>query len=167
MISSSKQRQLALGTLLLSCIVLSVESQLAGKLTQNPCVNKATCHECIQTLDCAWCSEPNHGDKPRCFLEYTNNFCDAQYIHNPKTIQEIMMIRELSRGGGSAAGMAGGQMSAGGSYYYNSSQSSSYSGSYSSSSSSSASGSSASAGSYGEIVQISPQRVNLKLRISK
>uniref|UniRef100_A0A1I8PZ80 Integrin beta n=1 Tax=Stomoxys calcitrans TaxID=35570 RepID=A0A1I8PZ80_STOCA len=168
MISSKLRLQtLALATFLLLCFVLAAESQLAGKLTQNACVNKATCHECIQTLECAWCSDPNHGDKPRCFSEYMNNFCSAQYIQNPKTIQEILVSQELSRASGGAAMMGGGQMSSGGSYYYNSSYSSSMSGSFSSSSSASAHGSSASASSYGEIVQISPQRVNLKLRMNE
>ncbi|XP_073833072.1 position-specific antigen beta subunit myospheroid isoform X2 [Musca autumnalis] len=162
---TSKQRLPLLAFIVLSCFILKAECQLAGKLTQNPCVNKATCHECIQTLDCAWCSEPNHGDKPRCFLEYTNNFCDPQYIQNPKTVQEILWMRELSRGGSAAAG---GQMSAGGSYYANYSSSGSYSESHSSSSSSSGSyGAAGSASSAGEIVQISPQRVSLKLRINE
>lgn len=164
---TSKLRLPLLAFIVLSCCILKAESQLAGKLLQNPCVNKATCHECIQTSECAWCSDPKHGDKPRCFLEYTNNFCNPMYIQNPKTVQEILMMRELSRGGGASAA-AGGQMSAEGSYYYNASSSSSYSGSYSASSSSSgAYGASGSASSAGEIVQISPQRVNLKLRISK
>jgi protocadherin alpha len=25
---------------------------------QDPCAPKTTCHECIQTPTCAWCSEP-------------------------------------------------------------------------------------------------------------
>uniref|UniRef100_A0A1I8PFU3 Integrin beta n=1 Tax=Stomoxys calcitrans TaxID=35570 RepID=A0A1I8PFU3_STOCA len=158
---SSKQhlQTLALAIFVLSCFVFAAESQSTGKLSQNACVNKATCHECIQTLECAWCSDPKLGDKPRCFSEYMNNFCSAQYTQNPKTQQEILVNKVLSRASGRAA-MGGGQMSAGSSYYYNSS--------YSSSSSAGASGSSAAASSYAEeIIQISPQRVNLKLRMNE
>lgn len=42
----------------ISCWFLGVWSQQAEKLTQDPCVLKQTCHECIQTPTCAWCAQP-------------------------------------------------------------------------------------------------------------
>lgn len=141
--------------------------QLAAKLIQNPCVNKRTCHECIQTQSCAWCMQPDHGDKPRCFQHSYSNICPEEYIWNPDTEQKFLLNRELTRadqqimGGG-----AGGQMSYGSSYMSNSSYSSSMKSSYSSSYSASSSARGFSGASSREIVQISPQRVGLKLRIS-
>lgn len=167
MISSSKRLHvLALLACIVTCLVFTVEAQLAGKLVQNPCVNKRTCHECIQTQSCAWCMQPDHGDKPRCFQHSYSNFCPEQFIWNPDTVQSFTINRELTRAS-YAAGGAGGQMSYGSSYYANSSYSSSSSGSYSGAYG--ASGAAGSAGSFSgsNIVQISPQRVSLKLRISK
>lgn len=165
MISSNK-RLLTLALLVFTCFVFSVEAQLAGKLIQNPCVNKRTCHECIQTQSCAWCMQPDHGDKPRCFQHSYSNVCPEQYVWNPDTVQSFTINRELTRAG-YAAGQAGGQMAYGSSYYANSSYSSSSSGSVSGAYG--ASGASGAAGGFNsnEIVQISPQRVSLKLRISK
>ncbi|XP_037934909.1 integrin beta-PS-like isoform X1 [Teleopsis dalmanni] len=166
----SKQRFLAEVVLLFiacSC-VFSVEAQLADK-TQNPCVNKRTCHECIQTQSCAWCMQPDHGDKPRCFDHSYSNICPEQYIWYPKTEEQFIINRELTRGG--AARAAGGQMMYGGSYAANSSYSSSSSGSYGAAygggASGFAAGSASSAAAGSDIVQISPQRVSLKLRINE
>ncbi|XP_037807558.1 integrin beta-PS isoform X1 [Lucilia sericata] len=168
MITSSTKRlyTLALLAFVFTCCVFSVEAQLAGKLIQNPCVNKRTCHECIQTQSCAWCMQPDHGDKPRCFQHSYSNVCPEEFIWNPDTVQSFTINRELTRAG-YAAGAAGGQMSYGGSYYANSSYSSSSSGSYSGSYG--ASGAAGAAGSFSgsDIVQISPQRVSLKLRINE
>lgn len=166
--NSSTQRLCALALLafVFTCFVFTVEAQLAGKLIQNPCVNKRTCHECIQTQSCAWCMQPDHGDKPRCFQHSYSNVCPEEYIWNPDTVQMFTMNRELTRAGYAAAA-GGGQMSYGSSYYANSSYSSSSSGSYSGSYGASGSASSAGSFSGSDIVQISPQRVSLKLRISK
>lgn len=161
-------------TLIISLLVVMLTlvssadgQQLAAKLIQNPCVNKRTCHECIQTQSCAWCMQPDHGDKPRCFQHSYSNICPEEYIWNPDTEQKFLLNRELTRadqqimGGG-----AGGQMSYGSSYMSNSSYSSSMKSSYSSSYSASSSARGFSGASSREIVQISPQRVGLKLRIS-
>ncbi|KAI9588865.1 integrin beta-PS isoform X2 [Glossina fuscipes] len=152
---------------LATCYVLSTEAQLAAKLIQNPCVNKGNCHECIQTQSCAWCMRPDHGDKPRCFQHSYSNICPEEYIWNPDTEQKFIINRELTRAG-QMSSFGGGQMSYGGSYYANSSYSSSASGSYSGSYGAAGSaGAYGSASSSGEIVQISPQRVGLKLRINQ
>lgn len=35
---------------------------------QNPCTNKQTCGDCIQTKGCSWCFEPDFNtNKSRCF----------------------------------------------------------------------------------------------------
>ncbi|XP_046391367.1 integrin beta-PS isoform X2 [Ischnura elegans] len=55
------------------------------KLTsQNPCTSKQTCHECIQTPTCAWCSEPGDRITQRCFQpNQLSKQCAAEYIYNP------------------------------------------------------------------------------------
>ena len=165
----SRLLMLALFVFIACSSFIQVESQLAGKLIQNPCVNKRSCHDCIQTASCAWCMQPDHGDKPRCFQHSYSNICPEEYIWNPDTqltyLQNYNLTRTTKK---SAGGAAGGQLSSGGAYEagssYSGSSSSSASGYYGSSSSSSSSGYAAS---FGNIVQIRPQRVGLKLRISK
>lgn len=167
-LSATKRLVALLFTTIFACSsILSIEAQLAGKLIQDPCVNKASCHECIQTQNCAWCMQPDLGDLPRCFKNTIQNYCKEEFTWNPHTEQKFTINRELTRGGNASA-------AAGYGYGYSGSyeSGSSYSSSSSSSSSSYAGayGSAASAGaaaSSGEIVQISPQRVSLKLRISK
>ncbi|KAH8416731.1 hypothetical protein KR222_000277 [Zaprionus bogoriensis] len=167
--------------------------QPPAKLEQNPCMNKPTCRSCIQTQNCGWCMKPDYGDRSRCFLHTPNSdVCPEEFIWNPDTSERILINKDLTLAGGGAAWAAGGgggqfgsqqisgQSSASGSYGASSS-SASY-GSSSISGSSSSSGFSASSGSQsasgfaamgaaaaagGEIVQIKPQRVNLKLRINE
>lgn len=138
----------------------------SDKIThQNPCVSKTTCHDCIQTQNCAWCLQPDFGDRPRCFQPdlKTNFGCPEEYTFNPDNEQTFIDQRSLTRGGSMSAGgsmVSGGSMSGGSS----GGSSMSESGSMSAGGSSSGSGSSSASGS---IVQISPQRVGLKLRISE
>lgn len=118
---------------------------------QNPCGSKTSCHECIQTRKCSWCLAPEFGDRARCFLsELTSTAtCAEEYVFNPDNTESIPpeYNKELSRAEG---GSMSGSGSSGGSGHFGSS------------------GSSGSSGSYGEsIVQIAPQRVDLKLRMSK
>lgn len=156
---------LSLALVFLTWATPTVGQQLAAKLVQNPCVNKRTCHECIQTQSCAWCMQPDHGDKPRCFQHSYSNICPEEYIWNPDTEQKFVLNRELTRAE-SIGGGFGGQMSYGSSYMSNSSYSSSMKSAYSSSYSASSSSRGYAGASSREIVQISPQRVGLKLRIS-
>lgn len=152
----------------------------AEKLTsQNPCASKASCSECIQTKTCAWCLQPqvDFGDSPRCFQPSydATSVCPEEFSYNPDSQLTQVTNKELSRskrmdffaaGGGAAAAGHEGESAAG---FHQQSHSSS-SGSYSSSSYDSASGHSSSSMSWRseqEIVQIKPQRVNLKLRVSK
>lgn len=161
----------------------TVESQFPEKLTQNPCVSKTTCHDCIQTKNCAWCMQPDFGDKPRCFQPSLTAFtggCPEEYTWNPDYEFSMYEHEQLTRAKGAAA-IGGGSAASGGSISASSSSGSSYSehneasgGSYSHYGSSGGgsrySGSSSSFGSSsasGKIVQIYPQRVGLKLRISK
>lgn len=146
-------------------------SQLSDKLNvQNSCVSKTTCRECIQTKNCAWCLQADFGDKPRCFQPSLTPFagsCLEEYTWNPDNEQHMIWMRELTR-----AGSSSGSASAAGSYGESFSSSSGSSSSSSSSHSFGGSSSSGSGGAWGasgqeKIVQISPQRVGLKLRISK
>ncbi|XP_050330333.1 integrin beta-PS-like isoform X1 [Bactrocera neohumeralis] len=164
---STTKRLVALlfATLFACSSIFSVEAQLAGKLIQDPCVNKASCHDCIQTQNCAWCMEPDFIDLPRCFKNSLQNYCKEEYTWNPFTEQKFTINRELTRGGNASAA-AGYGYGYGGSYeasssYSSSSSSSSYAGAYGGAAAAGASASS------GEIVQISPQRVSLKLRINQ
>ncbi|XP_030569607.1 integrin beta-PS isoform X1 [Drosophila novamexicana] len=162
--------------------------QSPAKLEQNPCVNKVTCHECIQTQNCGWCMKPDYGDRPRCFLHTPKaEVCPEQFIWNPDTSERILINKDLTLASGGAA-WAGGQYVSGGSYQSSAHGQSSSSGSYGASGSSSSYGASSSSGSSsgfssssgaagsaavggaaaaGEIVQIKPQRVSLKLRINE
>lgn len=163
------------------CFLLSlflVNGQLAEKLSsQNPCVSKATCHDCIQTKSCAWCLQPqaDYGDLPRCFQPsygVGDSRCPEEYTYNPDNEMIPLLNMELTRRVSGAAAEGGGAMAGGysasgysssGSSYQASSSSSSHYGSSSSSGSTYGFGAAASGG----IVQISPQRVKLKLRISE
>lgn len=152
----------------------TAESQFPEKLTQNPCVSKTTCHDCIQTKSCAWCMQPDFGDKPRCFQPSLTAFtggCPEEYTWNPDYEFSMYEHEQLTiargaavTGGGSAvSGVSISESSSSGSSYrehieQSAGGSSHYSGSGASFGSSSASG---------KIVQMYPQRVGLKLRISK
>ncbi|XP_023167612.1 integrin beta-PS isoform X1 [Drosophila hydei] len=171
-------------------LTAAAAQQSPAKLEQNPCVNKVTCHECIQTQNCGWCMKPDYGDRPRCFLHTPKaEICPEEYIWNPDTSERILINKDLTLASGGAA-WAGGQYVSGAGYESSAHGQSSSSGSYSASSSSSSYGSSSSSGSSsgysaasssggygaatasgaaaaGEIVQIKPQRVSLKLRINE
>lgn len=171
---------------LLSLMVLAnvAQSQFPEKLIQNPCVSKTTCRDCIQTKSCAWCLQPDFGDKPRCFQPSLSSFaggCAEEYTWNPDHEEHLLVREELTRAGSAAASGGAQQSIAGGSYEASSSrqsysgssfESSQYSKQRETSASSSRKGYSQNTqyGSYsesGKIVQIYPQRVALKLRISK
>lgn len=185
-IEAISRRNMYLCVALLLVVVSAnfVQSQFAEKLIQNPCVSKQNCHECIQAKSCAWCLQPDFGDKPRCFqpsLSPLTGGCPEEYTYNPDNVETLVKKVQLTRGGNAAAISGGsGQSSAGG--YYSSSQNESYSrNDYSQENwdvqrqqrinqNSRKSGHRVDYGSYdesGKIVQIYPQRVQLKLRISK
>lgn len=151
-------------------ILIVAEAQIADKYTQNPCPNKRSCSECIQTQGCEWCMMPNFNDKPRCFLPSSSphGFCPPEFVYSPNNSMTIIQNFELSQAGSKSRE---GQMAYGGSYEAGSSYSSSGSSYQSSQSGSSASMSgSSSASSQGaskSIVQISPQKIDLKLRMNQ
>ncbi|KAJ8936075.1 hypothetical protein NQ314_012510 [Rhamnusium bicolor] len=155
--------------ILSNCLILSVIStiviaQIPQRFTsQNPCTSKGKCHECIQTPSCAWCYDPEYGDSARCFQPSSssdaNAQCDEKYILNPDNVLSIIQALALSKAESRIG--SGGTLEQGyeGSYYNNESWSAS--GSFSGGAGGSA------AGGYGggrHIVQVSPQRLNLKLR---
>lgn len=167
---------------LLVVITSNLVKSASYESTSSSCASKLNCHECIQTKSCSWCLQPDYGDKPRCFQpshDKSINNCAEEYTWDPDNEQRLVIAEELTRGGIAQSG--GGQsMAAGGSYEASSSKGS-YSSSGSSyesynkqtqssaSQSSKKSGVQTSYGSYsssGRIIQIYPQRVNLKLRIS-
>lgn len=173
----SKGAAALLLALFLTLTVVSAAGPKAEKLTsQNPCANKASCGECIQTKTCAWCLQPQTNiSDARCFqpsYDHTGS-CPEEFTYNPDSQLTHLKNLELSRSKRmdmdmqADAAIAGEGSSASG---YQQSAKSSYSSSYSSYSNSSGTHTSSSSTSWrreGEIVQIKPQRVNLKLRVSK
>ncbi|XP_046678492.1 LOW QUALITY PROTEIN: integrin beta-PS-like [Homalodisca vitripennis] len=134
--------------LTLSVVCVSVYSQQTEKGTQNPCTVKQTCHDCIQTPTCAWCAQPTgFEDHNRCYQPSGNPRveCNASYIVDPSNEFRTIVQRKLSKGKYSAS-----------EYYANSTYTAT-----------SPSPSSSSSSSHHEAVQISPQRVSLKLRINE
>ncbi|KAK4876398.1 hypothetical protein RN001_012820 [Aquatica leii] len=50
------------------------------------CASKPTCHECIEIAGCAWCSQEDMFDSPRCFhpnfnLPYISDVCNEEYVY--------------------------------------------------------------------------------------
>lgn len=55
---------------------------------ENHCKSIKNCYECIQKKSCAWCTEPDIGDKPKCFQPAMNTSadheCPIEYTWNPQ-----------------------------------------------------------------------------------
>uniref|UniRef100_A0A336M8L1 Integrin beta n=2 Tax=Culicoides sonorensis TaxID=179676 RepID=A0A336M8L1_CULSO len=161
------KRTLSIAILLL--LLNLVASQIFDpNVLQNPCISQNTCRDCIQTKGCAWCLQPPSdqfsNDQPRCFQPSLSDYdrCPEEFTWNPDNEQRIVIERALSRS--SAAGISGGGYEEGAYVEEGYSGSSSYQGHYHEEHGAS--------GSYGasghrHIVQISPQRMNLKLRINE
>lgn len=117
--------------------------------SQSSCASKETCSSCIQTPKCAWCAQDDFGDRPRCFQPDLKpaTSCDEAFVVDPGNEMALLSSNALSRGSG---------------MYSESSHQSEHS---SSSRGSSSKGGSSSAS--GGVVQISPQHVKLKLRVSE
>lgn len=148
---------------------------------QRPCNGKKTCHECIQTKGCAWCAQPDFGE--RCFQNNTSpvtGSCAEPFVFSPINEQQITRALELTRRVDTYESNGGGGQYEEGQY-----QESSNKGHYSksgfeqesyrqtghieASNSHRQTSQNVNYGSYeesGKIVQIYPQRVGLKLRIS-
>ncbi|XP_058826948.1 integrin beta-PS isoform X2 [Topomyia yanbarensis] len=145
----------------LCCVTLG-SAQTSSQLT---CPGKTTCRECIQTSNCRWCTQANFS-KPRCH-GHDIGYCPEEYTVDPSNEAITLIARELSKPSKGGVAVAGGgagyeaEMSASSSSHWSSSSSSSShsSSSHSSSGSMSASGQ--------NIVQIYPQRVQLKLRLNE
>ncbi|XP_021913854.1 integrin beta-PS isoform X1 [Zootermopsis nevadensis] len=115
-------------------------------ISQDPCAPKTTCHECIQTPTCAWCSEPwdmtdrQYLERKRCFLPSINvdqHFqCSAAFIVNPSNNYTLLQYNALTNASASRKTSL--------SSYNRTTSSHSH-----------------------EAVQIYPQRVSLKLRINE
>ncbi|XP_055388340.1 integrin beta-PS isoform X2 [Condylostylus longicornis] len=132
------------------------------KYTHNPCISKSSCRECIRTKSCAWCMKEDFGDSPRCFEPSVPSYrqCPEEFIVNPDNEEKILFGRNLTR----AKKMITAQSDEG--YFSGAGYQESYS--YSSSSGSSSYGqNSYSYSQTRRIVQISPQRVSLKMRVNE
>ncbi|XP_063930919.1 integrin beta-PS isoform X2 [Zophobas morio] len=141
--------------------VLAVaKSQILQQFTQNPCVSRSTCHECIATPTCAWCYDTvNINTTKRCFQPSYPlpplDQCDPSKIYNPDN--EMIMIANAALSMRQESGSEGGTIVSG--YEGSSSSSGSFSGSQS--------GSGYGGGAWeggGGITQVRPQRIKLKLR---
>jgi len=157
-----------LAVLVLTSCITTIHSQFGSdkaSLQQNPCVSKTNCGSCIQTPKCAWCMQPDFGERPRCFQPDLRPTvpCPEEFTVDPGNEQEMIRAYALSRNGEI---LSGGEMASGGSVSGHESGQHSESGGFSESGGSKASGGMAGSSGAGA-VQISPQHVNLKLRISK
>ncbi|XP_049867319.1 integrin beta-PS [Pectinophora gossypiella] len=126
-------------------------------LAQNPCSSKVTCSDCIRTPSCAWCFAADFNG-PRCFNPAMEGQdvvgkCDEAYIFNPDSRRSIdpLYNRELSRAK-SRMGIS----------YEESSSSSA--GSYGAGA---YGGGGGAAGAGDNLVQIKPQKVQMKLRMNE
>uniref|UniRef100_A0A2M4BWI0 Putative integrin beta subunit n=1 Tax=Anopheles marajoara TaxID=58244 RepID=A0A2M4BWI0_9DIPT len=136
-------------------IVVLLEQATSQSYPVSTCPSKSTCGQCIQTKNCRWCKDPNF-TQPRCHGQI-ENYCAEEFTVDPSNSFTLIQGHALSKASGGAA--AAGMSEAQGSFISQTHQqsSSSSSSSYQSSSSSSA----------GSIVQISPQRVGLQLRLNE
>nr|CAI5868361.1 unnamed protein product [Callosobruchus analis] len=154
-----------------SFLILLIFSTISASFSQvpqaftsaNPCTSKGKCHECIQTPSCAWCNDPNFEDNHRCFQPSTvtsqQKQCPEEYVVNPDNIESTLMNLTLSKAHkagiistGSIVDVAEGSYNQSGSWSMSGSESGSWGG-----------GEWGHAG--GKIVQLAPQRINLKLRV--
>jgi hypothetical protein len=92
------------------------------------CSSKTNCASCIQTSVCAWCTDPNFGESPRCFQpEFkSSKKCPEEHVINPDN--DMLVVENIPLTQKTA---------------------------------------SRSTGENELLTQISPQKVKLKLRISK
>ncbi|XP_050083366.1 integrin beta-PS isoform X1 [Anopheles aquasalis] len=140
-------------------MVVLLEQAASESYPVSTCPGKSTCGQCIQTKNCRWCKDPNF-TQPRCHGQI-ENYCAEEFTVDPSNSFTLIQGHALSKASGGAA--AAGTSESQGSFYSQShQQSSSSSSSFSQQSSSSSSSSSA-----GSIVQISPQRVGLQLRLNE
>lgn len=120
---TTTKKLLRASSMLVLLIVLRTKANEISEKSgaQDLCKSIEKCHQCIRMKSCAWCLQPDFGDKPRCF-QSARKSCHKNYIWNPKNEQEILANKILHQSNSSSSG---------------------------------------------SITQISPQRVELKLRISK
>ncbi|XP_014230256.1 integrin beta-PS [Trichogramma pretiosum] len=85
----------------MTIITLALQSASEKTTGSNACINKQTCHDCIQTPSCAWCSMPGFGNK-RCFLPHVNAKisaeCPDDYTINPDNEYIKIRYKDLTKG---------------------------------------------------------------------
>jgi len=130
-------RAMFLFVLLVPLVLAEVDKK---HVSQDPCAPKTTCHECIRTPTCVWCSEPwnmtdrQYLERKRCFLPSISvDQCNAAYIVNLSNDYKLIQAKALTN---ASVNRQTSQSS------YNRSTSH-------------------------EAVQIYPQRVSLKLRVNE
>ncbi|XP_069683530.1 integrin beta-PS isoform X2 [Periplaneta americana] len=74
--------------------------------SQDPCASKTTCHDCIRTPTCAWCSEPwdltdrRYLERKRCFLPTaisSHSFqCQREFMVNPSNDYRLLEKKALT-----------------------------------------------------------------------
>lgn len=180
-VESISRQNMYLCALVLLVIISAnlVQSEFFNNVIQ--CSGKKTCSECIQTRGCAWCAQPDFNN--RCFQNNTSPLtgsCQEPYIFSPSNDLKIIQAQELTRRVESIGGGGGGgyeedlyqQHQSKGSHYHGGyeqelhtqSKQTQYSGSHRQVSESVKYGYHEESG---RIVQIYPQVVDLKLRLSK
>lgn len=140
------------------CLVLT-SIPTANSDNVDHCVSKSKCRDCIRTVNCSWCMQTDIGNITRCFPSDHKN--DCQLIWSPQSTLNYVKHESLSR---KAKDVSGYQIGQGNSYVKSTEESSS---SFSNSSYSSHSSSSSYSSYSRKSIQVSPQRVQLQLRMGK
>lgn len=92
---------------LIFCLTLFIQLTLNQSPQPDSCSNQNTCHECIQSKGCAWCSKPSLdqsvNEGPRCFssgLISTGGYeCESKFLVNPKNEQTVLENKPLTKFG--------------------------------------------------------------------
>lgn len=81
-------------------LVLTLSTTSNSEPNVNVCGSKSSCHECIQTKNCAWCMDPEFSES-RCFEPGVSSLtkgCPENYTWNPKSNHHVTLQKALTPG---------------------------------------------------------------------
>lgn len=123
--------------IMLSLFLINFAFQILAQYSTDSCSNQNTCHECIQSKGCVWCSKPSldqgSSDEARCFSNQASIDCESKHVVNPQNEVQVISEKPLTKTDGVKlrTGETGDERSV------------------------------------EDIIQITPQKLSLKLRLSK
>ncbi|XP_063704151.1 integrin beta-PS-like [Culicoides brevitarsis] len=87
--------------LILTALLAVFAQSLMTQSQSDSCSNHLSCHSCIQTKDCSWCSkpsmDPSSNNEVRCFASSNNFLCDKEFIVNPRNVETVIDDKPLSK----------------------------------------------------------------------